>query len=117
MTVFPPLCGGCFSAVLCVFALNSCRLVCVHVKESTAMSKKEADSKNDNPKSVLEEWRRSSETKSVVFNNLCITGPDRGSFWATFVVIVVPGIHFATRTFVYSFLMAFDCGSPHSFSF
>lgn len=52
------------------------------------------------PPSVLSEWRRTSETKSVVFHNLCITGPDRASFWATFCVIVIPAIHFLVRTFV-----------------
>lgn len=50
------------------------------------------------PPSVLNEWRRTSETKSVVFNNLCITGPDRASFWATFCVIVIPAVHFVVRT-------------------
>ena len=49
---------------------------------------------------VLDEWQRTSETKSVVFHHLCVTGPDRASFWATFGVIVVPAIHFLVRTFV-----------------
>lgn len=52
------------------------------------------------PPGVLDEWQRTSETKSVVFHHLCVTGPDRASFWATFGVIVVPAIHFLVRTFV-----------------
>lgn len=54
------------------------------------------------PPGVLDEWQRTSETKSVVFHHLCVTGPDRASFWATFGVIAVPAIHFLVRTFVFS---------------
>ena len=49
--------------------------------------------------SARKQWQQTSETKSVVYNNLCITGPDRASFWATFGVILVPGIHFLARVF------------------
>jgi len=47
--------------------------------------------------SDLESWVNSNDTSTVVWNNMCVTGPDKGYFWFTFTVIFLTGIHFLAR--------------------